>query len=200
VHYVVLALLLASSSSPAPTIDAPEIVMNPGSAIAARTVRGLITIRAGGMTPGSGEITTQTPWGPITARAPDKYRRTYLWGHCAGTADLTPRTKRWYGSLGLSFPGPGFHWPECEGVARAVVEEGQQHFHTVDEAMNWLKTRNRDEMSNVYRNDGLVVGWDTVIPNRKQLNVEVWQILIAGKKPTTLPGACDACIEATELR
>jgi hypothetical protein len=75
-HYMVVAVLLASSSSPSPTIEAPEIVMNPGSAIAARTDRGPITIRAGEMTPGSGEITTQTPWGPITARAPDKYRRT----------------------------------------------------------------------------------------------------------------------------
>jgi hypothetical protein len=199
-HYVVLGLLLASSGSPAPTIEGPEIVMNPGSAIAARTARGPITIRAGEMTPGSGEITTETPWGPITVPAPDKYRRTYLWGHCEGSADLTPRTKRWYGSLGISFPGPGFHWPECEGVARAVVEEGQQHFDTAAEAINWLKTRNRDEMPFVYRNDGLVIGWDTVIPNRKQINVEVWQIIVAGKKPTTLAGACETCITATGLR
>jgi hypothetical protein len=178
-------------------VEAPEIVMTPGSTITARTARGAMTIRAGEMIPGSGDITTETAWGPITARAPDKYRRTYLWGQCEASVDLTPRTRRWNGSLGLSFPGPGFHWPECEGVARAVVDEGQQHFRTVHEVISWLKSRSR-EMPYVYRNDGLVVGWDTV-PDRKQLNVEVWQILIANKKPTTLPGACDTCITA-ELR
>jgi hypothetical protein len=35
------------------------------------------------------------------------------------------------------------------------------------------------------------VGWRTVIPHRKQLEVRVWQLFIGGKKPTSLPGADD---------
>ena len=42
----------------------------------------------------------------------------------------------------------------------------------------------------VYRDDGLMVGWDKNLP-RKQLGVEVWQILIDGKKPKRLPGSQD---------
>jgi hypothetical protein len=85
---------------------------------------------------------------------------------------------------------------ECEGVARAVVEEGQQHFTTVDEAVAWLNKKS-EWMRYVYRNDGLAVGWRTVIPYRKQLNVDVWQILIGGQKPTGLPGADDSAISTT---
>jgi hypothetical protein len=188
------ALLLASDASRRD----PEIVMTPGSEITARTSFGTITIRAGATVPGSGERTYKTPWGPKTIPIPDKYRRTYRWGHCQGTVDLEPQNERWYGSLGISFPGPGFHWRECEGVARAVVDEGQQHFDTIAEAMRWIEQKGH-EMPYVFRNDGLVVGWDTVIPERKQLNVEVWQVLIRGNRPTALPGANDAAIATKGL-
>ena len=47
-----------------------------------------------------------------------------------------------------------------------------------------------ERASFVYRGDGLMVGWDK-IADSKQLTVEVWQILIDGKKPTRLPGRQD---------
>jgi hypothetical protein len=177
----------------------PEIVMTPGSEITARTSHGTITIRAGATVPGSGEKTYKTAWGPRTIPNPDRYPRNYQWGHCQGTVDLEPRTVRWYGSLGIYSPGPGFHWRECEGVARAVVNEGQQHFDTIPEAMRWIEQK-AHEMPYVYRNDGLVVGWDTVIPERKQLNVEVWQVLIGGQRPAALPGSTDGAITTKGLR
>lgn len=182
------ALVFGSVSGPP-----PELVMTPGSEITARTPSGVITIRAGQTVRGSGTTTFKTEWGPVTLPNPDTYQRTYRWAGCQGTVGLTPRTERWHGSLGISFPGTGFHWRECGGVARAVVEEGQQHFDTIDQAMEWIE-KQRSAMPHVYRNDGLVVGWGTVIPDRKELNVEVWQLLIGGSKPTTLPGATDAAI------
>jgi hypothetical protein len=109
------------------------------------------------------------------------------------------RAERWHGSLGLYWPGPGFHWRECEGVARAVVEEGQQNFDTAAAALAWVRARS-DWMPYVYRNDGLVVGWRTAIPERKQLNVDVWQLLVAGRKPTELEGATDSAITTRGLR
>jgi len=69
-----------------------------------------------------------------------------------------------------------------------VVEEGRQHFETEDEALRWLAARSF--MPYVYRSDGLVVGWSKT-PARRQLNVEVWQIIIKGEKPIDLPGSQD---------
>ena len=52
----------------------------------------------------------------------------------------------------------------------------------------------------VYRSDGLMVGWGKNLA-RKQLSVEVWQILIDGKKPKSLPGSEDEkiVVETVEL-
>jgi hypothetical protein len=170
IHAVAAVLFLAA---PKP---APEIVMNPGS-----------------------EIVARTPWGVITIRAGERFARTYVWGKCERSLTMWPRSERWYGSLGLYWPGDGFHWRECEGVARAVVEEGQQHFDNVASALEWLRTRGK-WMPFAYRNDGLVVGWRTVVPDRKQLNVDVWQLLVAGQKPMALEGATDTAITTRGLR
>ena len=149
------------------------------------------------MPPGS-EITANTAWGTIKVRAGDQYKRTYLWGRCERSLTMEPRGERWHGSLGIYWPGSGFHWRECEGVARAVVEEGQQHFDTVAAALSWLRARG-EWMPYVHTNVGLVVGWRTVVPDRKQLNVEVWQLLVAGRKPTELEGATDSAIVTSGL-
>lgn len=102
---------------------------------------------------------------------------------------MWPRQERWYGSLGLYYPGPGNHWKSHNGITRGVLGEGQQHFKTVEETLAWISEQKR-WMPFVYRNDGLVVGWRKV-PPRKQLNVEVWQIYINGEKPMALPGSED---------
>jgi hypothetical protein len=77
-----------------------------------------------------------------------------------------------------------------DGITRAVVEEGRQHFRSVEEALSWLRSRNRNWMDYIYRDDGLVVGWKRV-PSRRQLNVEVWQVLIQGSKPSKLDGSAN---------
>jgi hypothetical protein len=137
------------------------------------------------MSPGM-RITATTPKGTITITAVNDLTRSYTWEGATRSLEMWPRSQRWYGSLGLYFPGPGFHWKEHKGIARAVVEEGQQHFKTAEAAMKWIKSRNW--MPFVYRDDGLMVGWDKTLP-RKQLNVEVWQILIDAKRPKRLPGS-----------
>ena len=52
--------------------------------------------------------------------------------------------------------------------------------------MRWL--RSRDYMPHVWTDDGLVVGW-MIVPLRKQLNVDVWQVYVNGKKPERMPGS-----------
>lgn len=136
-------------------------------------------------------LTATTPVGKIVIVAGQGLRRSYTWDGATRAVEMWPRDKRWYGSLGLYYPGPGNHWREHEGISRGVVQEGQQHFETTAEAMDWLKKL--QWQPHVWNNSGLVVGWSKT-PARQQLNVDVWQLYIGGKKPTKLPGADDKAI------
>ena len=142
------------------------------------------------MSPGM-RITATTSVGTIAITAVDELTRSYTWNGATRAVEMSPRASRWYGSLGLVNPGAGEHWRDHHGITRCVTEEGRQHFKTIEEALKWIKER--DWMPFVYRDDGLMVGWDKNLP-RKQLSVEVWQILIDGKKPKRLPGSQDVKI------
>ena len=139
------------------------------------------------MSPGM-KITATTPTGTITITAGKGLKRSYSWEGGTRSVEMWPRKKRWDGSLGLYFPGPGYHWKEHNGITRGVLDEGQQHFKTDAEVKAFLA--NRKYMPFVHRNDGLMVGWDKTL-SRNQLGVEVWQIMIDGKKPTKLEGSDD---------
>ncbi len=56
----------------------------------------------------------------------------------------------------------------------------------ISRPLEWIRARNW--MPFVYTDSGLVVGWGKVT-GRRQLNVEVWQLYIRGKKPTTIEGS-----------
>jgi hypothetical protein len=146
-----------------------ELVMCPGSQLKATTTTGTIRISAGA-----------------------GLKRTYEWDGAARSVVLIPREKRWLGSLGAYYPGPGDHWKPHEGITRGVVEEGQQHFIFTSSAMRWLHLQ-KGYYPTVYRDDGLVVSYGKVLL-RRQLNVEVWQIFIRGKKPTKLAGSNNLAI------
>ena len=51
-------------------------------------------------------------------------------------------------------------------------------------------------MDCVYTGNGLVIAWGKVL-SRKQLDVEVWQFMIGGKKPQSLPGSQNNPISVT---
>lgn len=143
------------------------------------------------------QIVASTKSGTIRIGADRGYRRTYRWGSCSKAVTLTPRPERWHGSLGIYSPGAGpTWWIPCGGVWRAVVEEGQQHFDSYESATEWIGKRRGLEF--VYRNDGLVVGW-LLSSGRDQINVEVWQILISGRKPDHLDGADDTNLTITTV-
>ena len=153
------------------------------------------------MSPGMRIIAT-TPAGTITITAGKGLKRSFSWDGATRSVEMWPREKRWYGSLGLYFPGSGHHWREHNGITRAVVNEGQQHFESVEEALKWINMRKgqryiggRPAMQFVYRNDGLMIGFGKTL-ERNQLNVDVWQIFIDGNKPTKLEGSDDDKIVA----
>lgn len=131
-------------------------------------------------------ITAVTSAGAMKITAVDHLTRSYTWEGATRSVEMIPRGKRWYGSMGLYFPGPGDHWDVHNGITRGVLEEGQQHFKSQKEALDWIRARNW--IPCVYRDDGLFVGWGKTLP-RRQLNVEVWQFFVDGKKPTRLPGS-----------
>ena len=143
----------------------PETVMVPGMEITARTTAGEISIRAG-----------------------EGFERSYTWDGATRSIKLWPRKQRWYGALGIYYPGPGQHWKSNKGITRGVLEEGILWFKTVDDALSWIKGARSTGIDHVYTDDGLVIGWAKILP-RKQLDVAVWQIMVDGKKPHSLPGS-----------
>ena len=147
------------------------------------------------MAPGS-KLVAVTPVGEIQVAAGKGLQRCYSWEGATRCVEMRPRRKRWQGSLGIYFPGSGYHWSGHRGIARAVVEEGQQHFRTQEEALDWIHAQRR-WISVVYRNDGLLVASGKNL-ERKQLNVEVWQLLVAGVRPRALSGADDQKINVIQ--
>ncbi len=102
----------------------------------------------------------------------------YLWDGYDKKFCHQPRQKRWYGS-------PGMYRPQGDGSIHAVVEEGQQHFSSMDEARDCLAKQEKF-IDYVSTRDGLIVGWEQQArpgDGYLALSVEVWQILINGRKP-----------------
>jgi hypothetical protein len=146
-----------------------EVAMKDGSTIDATSKVGKISIHAG----------------------PD-LKRSYTWEGATRSVIMIPRSRRWYGSMGMYYPGSGNHWDEHNGITRGVLEEGQQDFDSEAEAQKWIKER--DYSFPVWNNSGLLVGWYKVL-SRNQLNVDVWQITIQHKVPTNFPGYTDGAIK-----
>jgi hypothetical protein len=67
-----------------------------------------------------------------------------------------------------------------------------REFDTLDEASEWLIEQQRT-MNFVYGSTGLALGWSET-KDRRQINVDVWQLTIDGVPPTGLPGSNDEAI------
>ena len=86
-------------------------------------------------------ITATTPNGTITITAGEGRRRSYTWEGATRLGRHVASRGAVVWQLGLYFPGSGSHWKAHNGITRAVTEEGQQHFKTVTQAIEWIKTR-----------------------------------------------------------
>jgi hypothetical protein len=131
--------------------------------------------------PANARIEATTPEGTITIKSGTGLKRFYSWDGATRSVVMWPRPSRWFGSLGMYYPGPGFHWLPHKGIKRGVLNEGQKHFNTAEEAVRWLSQRNNNDC--VYRDDGLAVCFSKNL-NRYQLNVDVWQIYVEGITPS----------------
>lgn len=122
-------------------------------------------------------IIVQADWATIEISAIGKNRRKYTWDGESVIVKLIQRKQRWYGSLGLYHPQIR---PPHKGVVHMVVEEGQQHFQTISDAVQWIGTFGEKP---IYRDDGLLISADLTGENSDQkfVSINVWQIYIGGK-------------------
>jgi hypothetical protein len=100
---------------------------------------------------------------------------------------LVARSRPFQGRFGLYRPGD-FRLPEHKGIWRANVEETWYDFPSYEALYKEISGYWTTGYKAVYTSDGLIVGWDTV-PGRHELNVDVWQFTVQGKKPSNLKGA-----------
>lgn len=143
--------------------------------------------------PALSTIEAETPNGLIIIKSGKGLKRSYTWNGETRYVNMIPREERWYGSLGLYYPGSGFHWSATkDGIKRGVLEEGQQHFKTIDEALKWIQKQLY--WGAVYRDDGLLVQFNKTGAPAYTLSVSVWQIFINGKKPKHLDGSTNNAI------
>jgi hypothetical protein len=131
-------------------------------------------------------VRATTAMGTMEVRADDGFGRWYTWEGATRFEVLEPGNSM--EPPGLLSGGLGDHWEPHHGITRAVLQEGQQHFDSQEQALEWLQ--GLTWYPHVHRGDGLVVGWGKCL-SRSQLNVDVWQIYIRGEKPSRLPGGHD---------
>jgi hypothetical protein len=116
--------------------------------------------------------------------------RKYEWDGKQRTVKMIARTEYFQGKFGLYNPADA--WVLTRLQTRLVVQESVINFDNYDKVYEFLNT-GRDVMDWVYNNDGLVVGFGRT-PDRQQINIDLWQIKVAGVKPTSLKGSRDRAI------
>ena len=92
------------------------------------------------MSPGM-TITATTPTGAITVTAGRGLKRSYTWEGATRSVEMWPRGERWYGSLGLYYPGPGNHWEAHNGITRGGLQEGSSISNRSTKHSNGLQSK-----------------------------------------------------------
>lgn len=152
------------------------------------------------MEPGM-EILAQTSSQQIRIKAGEALLRTYVVDNCDRTVTLTPRIDEWMGSQGAY--SAGLYVPSLGNILlaskdqncpndRILGDESERDFNSEKEAVNWLNRWKRDNLA--YNNSGLVVTWEKN-ESQNKFNIDIWQVLINGKKPSILEGANDSSIQ-----
>jgi hypothetical protein len=134
--------------------------------------------------------------GDMRIWAGNPIRRSYTWNDVNKDTILKAHKDSADESESVFFRG-FTNWKDYphDGTDSGEFREGQKNFATLEEASGWLR-RKSEKLPTVYRNDGLVVccGKDTQL---RKITVEVWQIVINGSRPVTLPGGVDSNISVS---
>lgn len=112
-------------------------------------------------------------------------KRKYEWDGKTRVVKMIRRSEPFQGRLGLYNPADS--WGLNPFEIRIVVEEAVRDFDNEDQIYAFLR-QSSQIMDWVYTSDGLVIGFGRT-PARNQINVDLWQILLHGKKPSGLKEA-----------
>ena len=93
---------------------------------------------------------------------------------------------------------PTHDWVAHKGISRGEEWEATVEFETMAQAEEWLQKKQDPTVPLVWTHDGLVVGWSTHV-DYKSISVFVYQILIHGSKPDSIPGSSDDRFRITSM-
>ena len=129
------------------------------------------------------QVVASTAAGKMKIEAGPGLRRVFAWDSLRRGAIVNARSEGFANAQnpGLTFDGTPKVWEAANGVTKLRYEEGVRNYDNIDDATIWMQIR---RLYFVYNDDGLVLGW-----NREgdALHVELWQFLINGEKPTSMP-------------
>ena len=123
-------------------------------------------------------------------------KRKFDWDGKSKVIKMIPREEAFDRKLGLYEPAEA--WGLNLFETRLVVQESTIDFDNYHQIYASLK-QSSAVLDWVYTSDGLVVGFGRT-PSRKQINIDLWQLLIGGQKPKRLAGARPSDIRLIETR
>lgn len=135
------------------------------------------------LSPGQ-SIEATNKFGTIRVSYVSPIKRKYEWDGESRIIEMIARRQPFQGKLGLYDPADSWGF---SSKARLVVEESVLHFDN-EEEMTAALIEGSAVMDWVYTNDGLVIGFGKT-PTRRQINVDLFQFLLRGEKPSALAGA-----------
>jgi hypothetical protein len=131
--------------------------------------------------------------GNLRIDALDDLTRKLYWDGKTRQAIMRYRDERWFGNFGAYSPGG-------RNDVHIVITDGQQHFCSQQEALEWLMFPDYTKTS-IYTSDGLSIMWhkenNAHKGGRDLLSVDITQIYILGKKAANLPNAQDSLFAIT---
>ncbi|HEY9774876.1 MAG TPA: hypothetical protein V6C81_14025 [Planktothrix sp.] len=143
-------------------------------------------------------ITVKTSKGTLGIISGDGLLRTYEWDGVKRSLELIPPGAGKYDDhsfhsrrfLKNGTRRPAYDWANHAGITRGEAWEIYKNFATLGQANVWLEGQRDPALPCVWTKDGLVIGFSTDV-DWKSLTVVVYQVLIAGKKPSHLAGSDD---------
>jgi len=139
-------------------------------------------------------ISVKSKMGNLSIEALDDLTRKLYWDGRTKQVKMDYRNERWFGKYGAYSPGG-------RSDVHVVIEEGQQHFCSQQEAEEWLLFQD-PKMNYIFTKDGLAIGWYKEYNKKKDgfpdvLLVDIVHIYILDKKPTDLSNAQDSLFTIT---
>jgi hypothetical protein len=138
-------------------------------------------------------ISVKSKIGNLSIEALDELTRKLYWDDRTKQVKMNYRDERWFGNYGAYSPGGSRD-------VHIVITDGQQHFCSQQEAIEWLMFPDYI-MTSIYTSNGLSISWyksyKAQTGGRDILTVLITQIYILGKKPVDLPNAQDSLFTVT---